>query len=206
MACSAWLWNSSRSASIAFLACLATAISCLLCSSSFLLEISIIFLWSCDNFTFAARFISSSSCSWASRTLHHSPKNFAVSMSSAFSRSRVAFFRSICALRLFWISSCHLPSMASFSKRFRSSSASFCFTWFSTRSSSLLDIWASLAACVSIILFLSASFARKTSSSFCLRSWSIFSFRWAYSVIFCPSFSIRRSSSALICLRYSLAF
>mmetsp|Transcript_65503 Transcript_65503/g.168581 ORF Transcript_65503/g.168581 Transcript_65503/m.168581 type:complete len:277 (+) Transcript_65503:458-1288(+) len=149
------------------------------------------------------RLLSSDSC--LSSTLHHSPRNFAVSASSARSRSRAACLRWIWAARLRWMSSPHRRSPSSLSRRLRSFSASFARTWFSTRSSSALLIAARCLACASIIALRPACFCWNTSSSLALRSASIFSFLAAYSWIFSSSRCMRSESSALICFRYVLA-
>mmetsp|Transcript_15067 Transcript_15067/g.45163 ORF Transcript_15067/g.45163 Transcript_15067/m.45163 type:complete len:247 (-) Transcript_15067:665-1405(-) len=163
------------------------------------------FLCSWESFR-AAMFLRSCSCpSCWSRTLHHSPRNLAVSASSARSRWRCIDLRAIWAARLFWMSSFHLRCDSSFARRFDSSAASFSLTWFSTRSSSLFCIAANALAWFSIIRLRAACFEAKTSSSFCLRSMSIFAFLSAYSWILSFSRCRRRASSALICLRYSLA-
>mmetsp|Transcript_14749 Transcript_14749/g.42239 ORF Transcript_14749/g.42239 Transcript_14749/m.42239 type:complete len:202 (+) Transcript_14749:184-789(+) len=201
MQLSAYWWNSTVSASMAFFAWTATASSCFFSSSLRRRWTSTIFLCSCASFRAAWFFSSSSSCSCLSSTWHHSPRNLAVSASSARSRSRWFRFRSIWATRLFWMSWPHLWCSASFSWRFLSSPSAFCWTWLSTRSSSSSCISARRFAWASIIAFRASCFCWKTSSSFCFLSVSILSFLTAYSWIFSSSRCSRRASPALHCLR-----
>mmetsp|Transcript_127377 Transcript_127377/g.354603 ORF Transcript_127377/g.354603 Transcript_127377/m.354603 type:complete len:266 (+) Transcript_127377:309-1106(+) len=184
---------------------MATMASCLFSSSLRLRWISTCFLCSCASFRLAVFFISTSSCSCLSRTLHHSPRKRAVSTSSAFSRSRCCRFRSSCAARLALTSASHFACCSAFSFSFFSSEASFSCTWRSTRSSSSFCMLASRWACASIMAARACCFCWKTSSSFFFRSCSIFSFLFAYSWIFSSSRCCRNISSALICLRYSFA-
>mmetsp|Transcript_108012 Transcript_108012/g.262416 ORF Transcript_108012/g.262416 Transcript_108012/m.262416 type:complete len:238 (+) Transcript_108012:234-947(+) len=179
--------------------------SCLLSSSLRLRETSTCFLCSCASFRPAAFFISNSSCSCVSRTLHHSPRKRAVSTSSARSRSRWARLRSSCWARLDWTSDSQRAIWSAFWRRLRSSWAAFSCTCLSTRSSSSFCMSARRLACASIIAFRACCFCWKTSSSFFFRSCSIFSFLAAYPWIFSSSCCCRSMSSALICLRYSLA-
>mmetsp|Transcript_10033 Transcript_10033/g.21234 ORF Transcript_10033/g.21234 Transcript_10033/m.21234 type:complete len:264 (-) Transcript_10033:622-1413(-) len=166
---------------------------------------SAIFRCSCESFFAAALFTCSSSCSCMSRTLHHSFMNLAVSACSLLSFSRMACLRWICASRLRLISSRHRFCAASFSRRLASSTASLACTCRSTRSSSSFIISASRSAWASIMAMRFFCFSLKTSSSFCFRIWSIFSFRAPYSRILSSSSCSLSCSLALISLKYSLA-
>mmetsp|Transcript_35315 Transcript_35315/g.112369 ORF Transcript_35315/g.112369 Transcript_35315/m.112369 type:complete len:277 (-) Transcript_35315:587-1417(-) len=193
------------SASNAFFAWRAMPASCVFSSSLRLRWISTCFLCSCASFRLASFFKSTSSCSCLSRTLHHSPKNLAVSTSSCFSRSRCARFLSSWAARLCMMSASQRRCNSCFSCRFFWSAASLACTWRSTRSPSLSCSWARRLDCASIMAFRACCFCWNTSSSFFFRSCSIRSLRAAYSWIFSSSRSCRSESAALICFKYSFA-
>mmetsp|Transcript_85755 Transcript_85755/g.251069 ORF Transcript_85755/g.251069 Transcript_85755/m.251069 type:complete len:241 (-) Transcript_85755:1096-1818(-) len=180
--------------------------SCLLSSSLRLRETSTCFLCSCASFRPAAFFISNSSCSCVSRTLHHSPRKRAVSTSSARSRSRWARLRSSCWARLDWTSDSQRAIWSAFWRRLRSSWAAFSCTCLSTRSSSSFCMSARRLACASIIAFRACCFCWKTSSSFFFRSCSIFSFLAAYPWIFSSSCCCRKSSAFLTSSASASAF
>mmetsp|Transcript_82915 Transcript_82915/g.211008 ORF Transcript_82915/g.211008 Transcript_82915/m.211008 type:complete len:259 (-) Transcript_82915:561-1337(-) len=206
MATSAYWWNSTVSASMAFRAWMETCSSCFLPDSCRCRAISTCFLCSWLSFRAAKPLASISSCSCLSKTLHHSPRKTAVSASSARSRCRFAAFRWIWAARLFWMSSPQRRCASPFARRLASSEASFSATCFSTRSSSSFCISDRRLDCASIMRFRCACFSWKTSSSFAFLKCNIFSFLTAYSWIFSSSLCCLKASSALICFRYSFAF